>query len=195
MHSDSEWLLLENRQQRGWDFGAPGKGLVIYHVNYDKSVWGNNTVNNSPSKRRYELIHADNLDYDAWDVLIGSSSPWVNSGRLNSRYLSNSPYPYVTETMVNNELTDTSTPPATMHYPNLEGITLLSKPITNIVMDENGLVSFDFMGVTTAIGDVQTSTSQPMAIYDLSGRQIQSFARPSIYIIKDADGTVKKVFK
>jgi hypothetical protein len=196
-HSSSEWLLLENRQQKGWDFGIPGKGLVIYHVNYDKSVWSGNTVNNSPNKRRFELVHADNLDYDAWDNLIVNTSSWANSGRLNNKHLSTSPYPWSTDStvFVNDALTDSSVPAAKMNYPNLEGSYMLSKPITNIRMDDDGLISFDFLGGTTAIRDIRNAQQRTTAVYDLNGRRINSFTRPRICLIRREDGTMQKVFK
>ena len=151
-HSDSEWLLLENRQQIKWDSGLPGKGLVIYHVNYDGSVWKGNTVNNDKTKRRFHLVHADNMDYDAWDAYIEEMgwSSYANSDRMNRRYLSTSSYPYISEDeeVVNNELTDTSTPAATMFYPNLNGSMQLDKSITNIQMTDDGVVSFDFKEIT-----------------------------------------------
>ena len=185
-HSSNEWLLLENRQQRGWDFGAPGKGLVIYHVNYERSVWQGNTVNNNRDKRRFELVHADNMDYDIWDAVIGAGkSPYRNSGRLNSAILSTSPYPWSTDstTFVNNELTDTSVPAAKMNYPNENGSTQLAKPITNIRMSDDGLVSFDFMGgIPDRIAslDIQPATSHQY--YNLQGQQVL-VPRRGIYIV------------
>ena len=175
-HSSSEWLLLENRQQRGWDLGAPGKGLVIYHVNYDNSVWRGNTVNNNKERRRFELVHADNMDYDVWDDVIGSKSPYVNKPRMNSAILSTSPYPWSTDstTYVNNELTDTSVPAATMYYPNEEGSTKLDKPITNISMTDDGLISFDFMGgapIPDGIAPLHSSSSLPQ-YYNLQGQKV-----------------------
>ena len=66
-HTDSEYLLLENRQWHGWDYGLPGQGLVVYHVNYDADAWQANEVNSMTKRYRFELIPADNLDYKAWD--------------------------------------------------------------------------------------------------------------------------------
>ena len=145
-HSDLEWLLLENRQQQGWDFGVPGRGLVIYHVFYDLSAWASNAVNNQ-SKRRFELVHADNMDYDTWYASVEGVYPYQNIPMLNSYVLSTSPYPWQEDsTLMNTELTDSSVPPARMNYPNVAGTELLGKPITNIRMTDDGLVSFDFMG-------------------------------------------------
>ena len=201
-HSDSEWLLLENRQQKGWDAGAPGSGLVIYHVYYDVSVWSGNSVNSDINKRRFQLVNADNMDYDAWNAYMSNSdlSTYVNSGRMNSRYLSTSPYPWTNETTTNCELTDSSVPSATM-YENIEGKLLLSKPITNISIDADGLVSFDFMGGNTVgIRNLTPSFSEGEgSVYDLQGRRLPDSAtsnqKPQIRIIRQADGTFRKVLK
>ena len=183
-HSDNEWLLLENRQQQGWDLGAPGKGLVIYHANYDRSSWSGNTVNNNKSKRRYELVHADNLDYDAWDKIV--TSQYAGKQHMNNNHLSTSPYPLMSDSMtiVNAELTDSSVPSARMNKQNLEGNELLGKPITNIRMSEDGLISFDFMGGDPD-GMLSVKNHHPSVtnrVYNLQGQQVV-LPRKGIYII------------
>lgn len=192
-YSDSEWYLLENRQQRDWDLGAPGKGLVIYHVTYDGSVWRNNSVNNDRDKRRFYLVPADNKDYDTWSAEIGVNNPYATSPRLNNRHLSTSPYPYVSGgEVLNNQLTDISVPAAVMFYP--DGA-LLGKPITNITMTDDGLVSFDFMGGATAIAAVRTKADAMVAgIYDLSGRRVQTMQAGQLYLVRQQDGTIRKCF-
>lgn len=199
-HSDSEWLLLENRQQTKWDSGLPGKGLVIYHVNYDGSVWKGNTVNNDKTKRRFHLVHADNMDYDAWNAYIEEKglSPYASGDRMNRRYLSTSPYPYISEDKetVNNELTDTSTPAATMFYPNLDGGMQLEQPITNIQMTD-GLVSFDFMGGATEIKvPMRYPEKVDLQMYNLLGYKVKTPVQGQIYIMKESDGkTHKKIYR
>ena len=198
-HSESEWLLLENRQNQGWDKGAPGRGLVIYHVNYDKSVWGGNTVNNNQNRRRFELVNADNRDYDAWDLITTEQrKTWRNSSRMNNYHLSGSPYPWTSEsdsTIHNEELTDSSVPPAKMHYPNLEGSMTFGKPITNIRMSDDGLISFDFMGGgNVGIRDTKVA-AMPKRVYDLSGHLRTTAIGKGLFIVKDADGTVRKVLR
>ena len=199
-HSDSEWLLLENRQQTKWDSGLPGKGLVIYHVNYDGSVWKGNTVNNDKTKRRFHLVHADNMDYDAWNAYIEEKglSPYASGDRMNRRFLSTSPYPYISEDKetVNNELTDTSTPAATMFYPNLDGGMQLEQPITNIQMTD-GLVSFDFMGGATEIKvPMRYPEKVDLQMYNLLGYKVKTPVQGQIYIIKESDGkTHKKIYR
>jgi M6 family metalloprotease-like protein len=146
-HTDKEYLLIENRQQTGWDAGVPGQGLVIWHVNYDASAWSGNYVNNKKGEPRFDIVHADNMDYAQWEAYIGRAKH-KNKAYMNSYLLSTSPYPWATDstTFVNTELTDTSIPAAEMYTTNAEGSKLLGKPITNIRMSEDGLVSFDFMG-------------------------------------------------
>ena len=189
-HSDSEWLILENRQQKGWDLGAPGKGLVIYHVNYIESAWNGNTVNNDKTHHRFYLVPADNRDYNAWDAIIGEKTPYQNSDHMNSRILSNSPYPYIEESVVvNNSLTDTSTPAAKMFYP--EG-SYLNVPITNIAVNADGQMAFDIKGGTTAIQGVTVQKEGVRQLFDFSGRPIYTTTPGQLVIVKEADGTVYK---
>ena len=189
-HSDSEWLILENRQQKGWDLGAPGKGLVIYHVNYIASAWNGNTVNNDKTHHRFYLVPADNRDYNAWDAIIGEKTPYQNSDHMNSRILSNSPYPYIEESVVvNNSLTDTSTPAAKMFYP--EG-SYLNVPITNIAVNADGQMAFDIKGGTTAIQGVTVQKEGVRQLFDFSGRPIYTTTPGQLVIVKEADGTVYK---
>ena len=196
MYSDSEWLLLENRQQSGWDLGAPGKGLVIYHVNYDGSVWHGNSVNNDPEKRRFYLVPADNRDYDAWTDYMNEKglSTYANTLRLNNRHLSTSPYPYVVDgETLNNQLTDTSIPASVMHYPSGS---LLGKPITNIRMSEDGLVSFDFMGGDpTGIKEIQVAGFKIQECYDLQGRRVDNLQQGNLYIVRTPQGIRKRLYR
>ena len=199
-HSDSEWLLLENRQQTAWDAGAPGKGLVIYHVNYDGSVWQGNEVNIDKTKRRFHLVHADNMDYDAWSAYIKEKKleRYAADDKMNSLFLCTSPYPYISEDKetVNNELTDTSTPAATMFNPSTEGEMLLAKPITNIQMTDDGLISFDFMGGTTGIRHLPIAgDNDASCLYNLQGQRINIPKPGNLYIVKKNNGTTYKYIK
>ena len=168
-HSDNEWLLLENRQQQGWDAGVPGKGLLVYHVNYVPTAWSTNTVNNNKTKRRFELIHADNMDYDGWyDYILTWSVPknYANTQHMNSYLLSTSPYPWTTDStdFVNDFLTGSSVPATVMNYPDTDGNTLLDKPITNIRQNVDGTIDFDFCGGGNALkGDVNADGTVDVA--------------------------------
>jgi len=185
-HTEDEYLLLENRQWSGWDQRAPGQGLLITHVDYNASAWSANTVNNMENHHRYEHVHADNLDFNAWNAIVGDANPRVGG---HNRHLSTSPYPWSTDStdFVNSELTDTSVPAAKMFNANAEGATLLGKPVTNIVQHEDGTVSFDFMGgdptaISTAVVNGEAVNSE---VYDLQGRKVKSAGsglKPGLYI-------------
>ena len=204
-HTDSEYLLLENRQQTAWDAYTPGKGLLITHINFNATAWRDNLVNaqldNFPYFR-YDIVHADNLDYEQWDDLIAerNEDDWLDDyDHLYNRHLSTSPYPWQTDStdFVNCMLTDTSVPAATTYTANAEGRKLLSKTITNIQMSPDGLISFDFMGGTTAVSAVRSvGDHTPEAYFDLSGHRFSSPpATPGIYIVRYTDGTTKKCIR
>lgn len=203
-HSDNEWLMLENRQLRGWDAGAPGKGLVIYHVDYNASIWTNNTVNNVPAKRRFELVHADNMDYDTWENYLDKNnlSAYANKQKMNRRFLSTSAYPWIVDSLgiANDSLTENSVPAPVMNNPNKAGESLLNKPITNIKMTDEGLISFDFMGGAPVVVDGIT-TLHPSRftlhhqLFDLNGRRLASEPQKGVYIVRKQDGTIRKIFK
>ena len=55
---ENEFFLLENRQREGWDSYLTGKGMLVWHIDYDGEVWFNNTVNNLRSHQRVDLVEA-----------------------------------------------------------------------------------------------------------------------------------------
>ena len=199
-HTDNEYYLLENRQWNGWDKGVPGRGLVIYHVNYSAGNWSANNVNNTVGAPKFELVHADNRDYDAWDdylLAIGARTQYANSGRMNNVHLSGSPYPYATDsTETVSQLTDESVPASMMQTTNAGGRKLLSKPITNIRMSDDGLISFDFMGGDSTVGVKTIAITRPATAttYDLQGRRAVVGSH-GLLIMRQADGTIRKIAK
>lgn len=56
---DNEYFLFENRQQESWDTYIPGHGMLVWHVDYNSSVWTSNTVNNSASHQYVDIEEAD----------------------------------------------------------------------------------------------------------------------------------------
>ena len=114
--------------------------------------------------------------------------------------MSNAAYPANgdEQTMIDS-LTNTSPVATEMYNQNIEGSLLLSKPITNIRVSDDGLVSFDFMGGSTPTGISQVATvpgSGETMVFDLNGRRLCSdvAAQKGIRLVRLADGTVRKLF-
>ncbi len=79
---DSEYFLLENRQQSSWDAGLPGHGLLVWHINYDSADWVNNTVN--ASALHVDVQEADGIPArgdggDAYPGLSGVTTAVLSS--------------------------------------------------------------------------------------------------------------------
>lgn len=56
---DNEYFLLENRQQTGWDAYLPSSGMLIWHIDDDKTVWKDNEVNNNPTHQHVDIVEAN----------------------------------------------------------------------------------------------------------------------------------------
>lgn len=57
--SDDDFFVVENRKRDGWDAHLPGEGLLVWHIDYDASLWTSNNVNNDASRQRIDLVEAD----------------------------------------------------------------------------------------------------------------------------------------
>lgn len=115
-----EYYVIENRARNKWDQFLPDEGMLIYHVNFERRRWDENTVN-SKDPLCMALVAADN-----------SRSDYTEEGDL---------YPHGD----NDAFTDTSTPAATLYTGGK-----LGKPITNIRLDpQTGIVTCDFMPQAT----------------------------------------------
>lgn len=164
---ESEYYIIENRQQRGWDELLPGSGVVVFHVDYDPSIWTSVTQwPNDNKKKHYTIFHANNT---------GDETGWA--------------YPYGG----NSNLTNTSVPAATLNNPNVDGTMLMSKPITNMVVN-GGIASFEVMADPTAVTaptfNVQRSPRGSVALQ--STFNVLSRIGP-VTIVRDESGTVRKV--
>lgn len=55
---ENEFFLLENRQLKDWDKYLPGHGMLIWHIDYVKSKFDANTVNNTSSHSYVDIVEA-----------------------------------------------------------------------------------------------------------------------------------------
>lgn len=57
---ENEYYFFENRQQRGNDAYLPYHGMLVWRVDYNEGIWASNSVNNTSSHQRVDIIEADN---------------------------------------------------------------------------------------------------------------------------------------
>lgn len=123
----NEYYLLENRQAIDFDQYGYGHGMMVLHVDFKADSWINNSPNNYATRQRMTIIPADNS--------------YVSVGN-GASYAAGDPYP---GTKKRTELTNTSSPKASLYERNSDGGYLMNKPITEI-REEGRLISFKFMG-------------------------------------------------
>lgn len=172
----NEYYLLENRQKVGWDAAMYGEGLLVLHVDYDANIWQWNRVNNTSAPYYNSDGNLVTNDHQRCTI-IAADNDWSavsESGYINATSLAGDPYPY----NGNNQLTNTSTPNASVYNANTDGSKLMNKPITNIVRNADGTIDFDFMGgsdtnIITGIKAIRTINIEcDKRIYDLHGRYV-----------------------
>ncbi|MBP5562354.1 MAG: hypothetical protein J6X70_11260, partial [Muribaculaceae bacterium] len=114
-YNANEYYILENRAKTGWDAYLPASGLQVTHVYYNATRWDRNTVNNY-NTQGMTIIPADNLLKTVGPDENGDYS-FDYANQVGDLF----PYKGV------NELTDVSTPAATLYVGGKMG-----KPITDI---------------------------------------------------------------
>ena len=146
-HPD-EYYMVENRQKVGWDAGLPAKGLMITHVDFDKTIWEYNIPNSILKStneyvryygypvndhQRMTIFHADNDD---------DSKYWSSYYQYYTKQtLTTDLYPY----QKNDSLTNTSKPAATLYNKNTDGTKFMNKKLLNIKQNSDKTMSFSFV--------------------------------------------------
>lgn len=160
-----EFYLIENRQPKGWDAELPGRGIVVFRIDYDADLWASlyDYVNDGRT-RHYTIVPANN--------------------QTSYLYRSGWPYPYGD----NNLLTDTSEPAATLAHANADGSYFLNKPLTHMAVTADGLASFHFgESPATAI-----RTAEAAAV-DASSQVLCRFG--PVLIVRTAQGEIRKIIQ
>ena len=161
-HSEKEYVILENRQQTGWDYGIPGRGLTIWRVQWDSLRWHYNEVNGG---RLYlQLYFADNLNYQQWKQLVPDKDKYSLAPAMRNRRLSTAAYPWSTDStsFVNDCLTADSSPAPIMRTINENGNYMLNKHIKNIQMAEDGTISFELeKDLSESIDAIRSNSNSP----------------------------------
>lgn len=117
----NEFFLLENRQRAGWDKYIPGHGMLIWHVDYDSSIWTGNKVNNTQSHQYVDIEEANgNPNSGSNSAMAGWAFPGASG--------------------IYTQFTDDTTPSMRTWAGKK-----LNMPITNIA-EAGGVITFDICG-------------------------------------------------
>ncbi len=119
-----EFFLLENRQKVGFDKELPGKGLIIFHIDFDPYFFSVNSINS--------FTHGNTVQ--RCKIIIADGEATQN--RQGCCYPTND----------NNSFTNSSNPASTLNHINIDGTYFLGKPINNITLnEEQKTISFTFV--------------------------------------------------
>ena len=136
--NQNEFFILENHKKQGWDRYAPGEGIMITHVTYNQDRWWANTPNNQDIQLM-TLMNADN----SWSYYDESTDLWPQSGKT--------------------EFTNNSTPAAKLNMKANGSITgnagYLGKPVTEMVINNDGTASFWFIKGSATNPVISVSTN------------------------------------
>lgn len=129
-NKENEYFLLENRQKGGvWDEYLPGHGMLVWHIDYNQTIWEGNVVNNTPSHQYVDIEEADN----------------------DPSYYSYGGDPFPGDYNVTS-FTDNTAP----SMKTWAGVSLNS-PITEISETADGIISFVFRGGYDKFGEVKAN--------------------------------------
>ena len=126
----NEYYLLENRQPLGFDAGLFGHGLLIVHVDYNEEAWRSNTVNALNLRQRMTVIPADNNFIQSINGIGGDAWPGISG---------------------NTQLTNFTSPAATLYNNNTDGTKFMSKNIDHIT-ENNTTNTVSFVACRPEVG-------------------------------------------
>lgn len=162
-HNDptgDEYYLLENRQADDWYLSLYGEGMLVMHVDYSPSAWGNNIVNNNASHQRMTIIPADN-----------ALTPLAN----RTRYYKGDPFPGYTN---NTELSSITTPCDTVYKGKYMRVRL-----SNIHLDSSRNIVFDYQH--PYIVDSLSVTSMEAEGFTVSWAKMKFIQRYAVVLSQD----------
>ncbi len=175
-HPD-EYYMLENHEETaiavsntGREFTV-GPGLLILHVDYNEKAWNMNVVNSTKGQDSYGIFNS--ADAHQLCTVIPADNNLYTSNNLNQTiaYVNGDLWTYTS----NNGLTDDSRPAAILYNANTDGTYYMHKPVTNITKNDDGTVSFTFMGGGSSAIEAVTEDggkAQDNRIYSIDGRYV-----------------------
>lgn len=187
--NSDEYFTFEYHNNEGWDeyWGFYHlHGMLVTHVDYNKRIWSNNTVNNDPEHQRCSLVAADGelIPYDLYANKTYSGTQWRDSF-YNDIFPGTNGY----SSLVASEN-------STYRWFNGPEI----KTGLYNIKEENDRISFTVSsnGAPSAIVNIVDSSSIS-GIYDLNGRKvannINSLSAHGVFIIKDSQGNSSTIIR
>ncbi len=183
----TEFYLFENRQPDTWYLRGMGRGMLVTHVDYDADLWIANAINNDPTHPRFTYVPADNLK-------DGSSTVGTTLTNVLAGYKGDL-FPGKTNAT---SFTDETVPAATLFNGTKK---YLSRPLYNIAMTEDSVVTFSFIDENiSAVHTVTTDdagATAPAAYFTISGRHLSTLsgAQPGVYLKRKGQRTEKIIVK
>lgn len=150
---NNEYFLIENRQQDAWDKYIPGHGMLVWHVDYETSVWSANRVNNNANHQYVDLEEADGMP-DA-DTRAADAFPGANG---------------ITS------FTD-DTDPSMLTWSG----TRLDTPLTDITEDSDGIIRFKVKGGREPIAPVHALEPADIEATEFTARWETAAITPATY--------------
>lgn len=165
---DNEFFLLENRQQVGWDEYLPYHGMLVWHIDYNPSLWSRNMVNNDPTHGCVDIVEADGTQSTA--TRRGDCFPG------NRR---------------KTEFTD-DTIPAMQTWAGKK----LGKPITEITENEDGTISFKILGgAMSGVDGISDYSGGAVRYFNLQGLEVSKPEKGQLLIKRQGDKAAKVIYK
>lgn len=161
----NEYFLFENRQQRGFDAYLPGHGMLVWRINYNKTIWDNNVVNNSFMYQYVEIMEADGQP--GGGTRPGDTFPGSNNKTEFSRFTT----------------------------PAFKGKTQADIPyaLINIKESGDGVIAFEVADPSSAsVATVVEGGPAGDCYYDLTGRKIDGISLPKGVYIHNGRKEIKK---
>ena len=167
--SGNEYFVIENIQKIGINSGQKGNGLVVYHVDYNKTAFSllGNSVNNQKGHPRMTVVPADGLLFAQYNVGKTIDGKVIKNADFYSQ-LAGDPFP---GTAGVTELNDTT---GTVNFQVYNG-EKLNKALSGITESEDGVISLRFISdFTSGISHTPTASALPSddSIYTLDGRNV-----------------------
>ena len=175
----NEYYILENRKREGWDQTLQADGMMIIHVDYDATVWDNNSINTTSGHPRFQLVPADN------DLAVYGTVSTTEFYESMAKDL----WPGAAR---NTEFTNTSVPAAKVFTGGY-----LNKPVTKIKY-ENYVASFAFMGGEIAPPEIEPATDVTENSFVANWTLVDDATEYFLELyrqVESADGDVKKLLE